>query len=76
MKLPETIIENKIKKINELINNISKINQLSRNKFNFINNEEILKDYKDLENFKNIERFSIPIVGKISSGKSTFLNFF
>ena len=44
-------------------------------------NEE--KEFKELENeleqnykrFQNISRFSIPIIGMISSGKSTFLNF-
>ena len=81
MKDSETIMEYKIKKINEFINKIeeinhlSEINQLSKFNFKFIKNDEISKIYKEIENFKNIERFSIPIVGKISSGKSTFLNF-
>ena len=80
MKLAETKIEDKIKKINEFINKFEEINQLSKNilsnfNFNFINDDEISNIYSEIKIFKNIERFSIPIVGKISSGKSTFLNF-
>ena len=80
MKLAETKIEDKIKKINEFINKFEEINRLSENilsnfNFNFINDDEISNIYSEIKIFKNIERFSIPIVGKISSGKSTFLNF-
>ena len=36
---------------------------------------ELEKEFKKYEKFLGIERFCIPVIGLISSGKSTFLNF-
>ena len=50
---------------------IGKLEEKEREEF-----EELEKKFKDsYGRFKDIKRFSIPIIGMISSGKSTFLNF-
>ncbi len=70
--------KNKLKLINELISNFHQffieqeenIESLSSNIHNL--KKEFKKKY---ELYVNIERFAIPVIGRISAGKSTFLSY-
>ena len=62
----------------QLIKKIDKLSEYEKNmNFYYINlNKELLhKISKKYLRFKGIERFCIPIIGVISSGKSTFMNY-
>ena len=68
------IIDKNIKRIKEL----NLVFEAFKDNFESINKENLKKIefFKSkYENFVNIKRFSIPVIGKINSGKSTFLNY-
>jgi len=64
--------------VNELIEKFSNIFEIQRGNIQTLAPElvELQKEFQPKYlNFINIKRFAIPIIGRISSGKSTFLNF-
>ena len=74
----EKLFEDTIKYIKENLNLLEKNkNFVGKLKDREIKEFELLeKDFKNkYERFKDIKRFSIPIIGLISCGKSSFLNF-
>ena len=74
----QKIYPNKLNLISELIEKIYNILTIDKKYIS-----ELVSDFNDLkEEFEpkylkyiNIKRFAVPIIGRISSGKSTFLNF-
>jgi len=66
-------IQETISKINFYLNNYkNEILDLCKNEKDL--EKEIRLFQIDYSQFQDLERFSIPIIGKISSGKSTLLN--
>ena len=78
-KILGNLFEDTIKYIKENLNLLEKnrnfagkLEEREINEFQFLE-----KDFRNkYERFKDIKRFSIPIIGLISCGKSSFLNFF
>ena len=76
---------NKIINSHDFFNTLNRINELKlfidsfNDIFGYINNNDLkgkIELFKsNFERFSNIERFAIPVIGKINSGKSTFLNY-
>ncbi len=76
----ENSLVNKLKITNEFIEKFNIIFNIKKNNEKFLeNNSELNKLSNDFElkylKYINIKRFAIPVIGRISSGKSTFLNF-
>ena len=76
----ENFYVNELKSINELIEKFNVIFSIEKSNKNFLELEPGLKkiiNIFELNYLKyiNIKRFAIPVIGRISSGKSTFLNF-
>ena len=74
----ENFYINQLKSINELIEKFNIIFNIEKN--NITNMESDMKELLNVFEpnylkYINIKRFAIPVIGRISSGKSTFLNF-
>ena len=65
-----------LQSINELIEKFNNIFNIERIKTLSPELEELKREFEPKYlKFLNIKRFAIPVIGRISSGKSTFLNF-
>ena len=73
-------LKNEIEKTLEVVSQINFYLKNYKNEIiDFTNNNQNLRNEinnfnQKYSKFENIERFSIPVIGKISSGKSTILN--
>ena len=79
-KKEEEFHDNKLlKKLIEVNEEVYSLNSFYDSNKEKINDESIIKEFQNLKdkyyNYLNISRFSIPIIGSISVGKSTLLNY-
>jgi Tfp pilus assembly ATPase PilU len=70
-------VQYKLEEINKLIEKISILNQINKNRIFYQNLDSKIIDKfaRKYNSYIGIKRFCIPIIGAISSGKSTLMNY-